>query len=76
MKIFTPGTLVVLNEKTKPLLHAHKGWLIPGRLAKVIEVAYNSKKRRNCWYQVQLFGKSMNVIGVTKVPSNWLDVAP
>jgi len=75
MKTFASGTLVVLNEKTQPL-HEHKGWLVSGRFARVIEVAYQSEKRRNRWYRVQLLGKSMNVIGLSKVPSNWLDAAP
>lgn len=75
MKTFPSGTLVVLNEKAQPL-DEHKGWLVPGRLARVVEVAYESTKRRNRWYRVQLLGKSMNVIGLSKVPSNWLDEAP
>jgi hypothetical protein len=74
VKTFAPGTLVVLNEKTQPLLE-HKGWLVPGRLAKIVEIAFESKKRRNRWYRVQLLGKSMNVIGLSKVPSNWLDLS-
>ena len=73
MKTFAPGTLVVLNEKTQPLLE-HKGWLVPGRLAMVVEVAFSNKRKRKCWYRVDLLGKSMNVIGTSKVPSNWLDL--
>ena len=73
MKIFAPGTSVILNEKTQPL-HEHKGWLVPGRHGKIIEIAHQNKNRGNCWYRVQLLGKSMNVIGYSKVPSNWLDI--
>lgn len=72
MKVFAPGTLVVLNEKTRPLLE-HKGWLVAGRLCRIIEIAFLNKRKRKCWYNVQLLGKSMNVIGTTRVPSNWLD---
>ena len=73
MKTFAPGTLVVLNEKTQPLLE-HKGWLVPGRLARVVEVDFLNKRKRKCWLQVELLGKSMNVIGLSKVPSNWVDL--
>jgi hypothetical protein len=72
VKIFAPGTLVVLNEKTQPLLD-HKGWLVPGRRARVSWVAFLNKRKRKCWLRVELLGKSMNVIGETKVPNNWLD---
>jgi len=75
VKIFPPGTLVVLNEKTKPLLE-HKGWLVPGRLARIVERVFLNKRKRKCWYQVELLGKSRSVIGSSKVPSNWLDAAP
>lgn len=75
MKIFAPGTLVVLNEKTQPLLE-HKGWLVPGRLARIVETEFLNKRKRKCWYRVELLGKSRSVIGLSKVPSNWLDAAP
>ena len=73
MKIFPPGALVILNEKTQPL-HEHKGWLVPGRLAKVVEIEFVNRRKRKCWYRVELLGKSRSVIGVSKVPSNWLDL--
>ena len=73
MKSFAAGTLVVLNNKTQPLLE-HKGWLRPGRLCRIVEVEFLNKRKRKCWYRVQLLGKSMNVIGDSKVPSNWLDL--
>ena len=75
MKQFPPGTLVVLNNKTQPL-HEHKGWLVPGRRARVIEVDYLNKRKRKCWIRVELLGKNMNVVGESKVPSNWLDLLP
>jgi len=74
MKTFTPGTLVVLNKKTQPLLE-HKGWLVPGRVCRVVEIDFLNKRKRKCWYRVELLGKSMNVIGRSKVPSNWLDLS-
>jgi hypothetical protein len=73
VKIFASGTLVVFNNKTQPL-NEHKGWLVPGRLARVVEIEFLNKRKRKCWYRVQLLGKSMCVIGLTKVPSNWLDL--
>ncbi len=75
MKIFPPGTLVVLNEKVQPLLE-HKGWLVPGRLARIVATDFLNKRKRKCWYRVELLGKSRSVIGLSKVPSNWLDAAP
>lgn len=74
MKRLAPGTLVVLNEKVQPL-HEHKGWLVPGRMARVVDVDFLNKRKRKCWLRVELLGKSMNVIGLTKVPSNWVDLA-
>ena len=74
MKVFPPGTLVVLNEKTQPLLE-HKGWLVPGRLCRVVEVDFLNKRKRKCWLRVELLGKSMCVIGTSKVPSNWVNVS-
>ena len=73
MKTFAPGTLVVLNNKTQALLD-HKGWLVPGRLVRVVEVDFLNKRKRKCWYRVELLGKSRNVIGRSRVPSNWLDL--
>lgn len=73
MKTFPPGTLVVLNEKTEPL-HEHKGWLVPGRLARVVGIDFLNKRKRKCWLRVEILGKSMNVIGLSKVPSNWVDL--
>lgn len=72
---FAPGTLVVLNSKTQPL-HEHKGWLVPGRRCRIVEIDFINKRKRKCWYRVELLGKSGVVIGTSKVPSNWLDVAP
>jgi hypothetical protein len=74
VKIFAPGTLVVLNKKAQPLLE-HKGWLVPGRLCRIVEIDFLNKRKRKCWYRVELLGKSMNVIGSSKVPSNWLDLS-
>lgn len=73
MKVFPPGTLVVLNEKATPL-HEHRGWLAPGRLARVLGVDFLNKRKRKCWLRVALLGKSMGVIGEAKVPSNWVDL--
>jgi len=75
VKQFALGTLVVLNDKIQPL-HDHKGWLVPGRLCRIAEVAFINKRKRKCWYRVELLGKSGSVIGLSKVPSNWLDEAP
>jgi hypothetical protein len=74
VKQFAPGTLVILNEKTQPLLE-HKGWLVPGRTCRVLDIDFLNKHKRKCWYRVELLGKSMNVIGLSKVPSNWLDLS-
>ena len=75
MKRFAPGTLVVLNSKVQPL-HEHRGWLVPGRRCRVVEIDFLNKCKRKCWYRVEILGKSMGVIGLSKVPSNWLDAAP
>ena len=76
MKQFEPGAPVVLNEKVKPI-YGHKSWMVPGRRARVMEVAHENRRRGNRWYLVQLFGKKgENAIGRCKVPSNWLDRRP
>ena len=75
MRKFDIGALVVLNSKTQPM-HEHKGWLVSGRRAKILGVDSENKASGNRWYRVQLLGNSGNVIGVSTVPSNWLDPSP
>lgn len=72
MKQFAVGAIVVLNNKAESL-HTPKGWIVPGRQVRIVETAYLNKRKRKCWYLVDLLGKSMRVIGRVKVPSNWLD---
>lgn len=74
MKSFNPGDIAILNEKARPMLE-HKGWLIPGRKIKIIALDFENKSKRKRWYKVQLIGKSGNIIGESKLPSNWLDLA-
>jgi hypothetical protein len=74
VRTFTIGTIVTLNEKARPMPEHPKGWLVPGRRAKILSIASENKKRGNRWYEVELLGKRQNVVvGRAKVPSNWMD---
>lgn len=72
MKLFAPGTLTVMNAKARDL-GGHPGWIEPGRLCRISQIIFLNRRKRKCWYLVDLLGRSKNVVGQVKVPSNWLD---
>ena len=74
MRTFAIGTVVTLNEKVRPMPEYHKGWLVPGRRARILSINSENKRRGNRWYYVELLGKRQDVVvGRATVPSNWMD---
>jgi hypothetical protein len=72
MKILAPGALAVMNAKARSL-GGHPGWIEPGRRCRISQTVFLNKRKRKCWYLVDLLGICKNVVGQVKVPSNWLD---
>jgi hypothetical protein len=75
MRRYNVGTICVLNRKAHPLPEHNKSWVVPGRRVRIRKVSHENKRRGNRWYEVELIAKrSKHVLGVMRLPSNWLDL--